>query len=142
MSCHDLTSCTPRSLTSFSVLLGGNFIASGISSFITMTSSALILTSSVPPTSHVTHVSLQESVSLSTKHMQFCNTTTQIMVAFCHHMKQDTPLVNILHCIKLITAVFGFYIKQFKITNKQPPWRTHLPHTIMAALLVQKFLAF
>jgi len=28
------------------------------------------------------------------------------------------------------------------MTNKQPPWRTILPHTIMAVPLVKKFLAF
>jgi hypothetical protein len=76
--------------------------------------------------------------------MQFCNTTTQIMVALPHHMKQATSTVSISHCIKPVTAVcLGFLHKQFKNkTNKQPPLRTLLPHTIMAALLLKKFLAF
>jgi hypothetical protein len=57
--------------------------------------------------------------------MQFCNNTTQIMVAFPHHMKQDTSVISILHCIKLILAVKT-------MTKKQHPQETLLPHTIMA----------
>jgi len=62
------------------------------------------------------------------------------MVAFAHHMKQDTPTVSISRCIKLVMSVcLGFLYKQFKnTTNKQPPWRTLMPHTIMAAPLVKK----
>jgi hypothetical protein len=47
--------------------------------------------------------------------MQFCNTTTQIMAAISHHMKQDTSIINILHYIKLVIAVCsGFLHTQFK----------------------------
>jgi hypothetical protein len=46
--------------------------------------------------------------------MQFCNTTTQIMAQFYHHTKQDTSIVSISHCIKLIIAVWVLYIKQLK----------------------------
>jgi hypothetical protein len=41
-------------------------------------------------------------------------------------MKQDTSVISISHCIKLIIAVKN-------MTKKQPAWRTLLPHTIMAA---------
>jgi hypothetical protein len=42
-----------------------------------------------------------------------------------------------------MTVCLGFLYKQLKnMTNKQPPWRTLLPHTIIAAPLVKKFLAF
>jgi len=63
------------------------------------------------------------------------------MVAFFHHMKQDTSIGSILHFMELIAAVcLGFIYKQFKnMTNKQPPTRTPLPHMIMAAPLVKKF---
>jgi len=37
--------------------------------------------------------------------MQFCNTTTLILIMLSHHMKQDTPITSILHCIKLIIIV-------------------------------------
>jgi len=76
--------------------------------------------------------------------MQFCNNTTQIIVALSDHMKQDTSIVSISHCIKLVKAVcLGFLYKQFKNkTNKQPPLRTLLPHTIMAASLLKKYLDF
>ena len=55
-------------------------------------------------------------------------------------MKQDTSIVSILHCTELIIAVcLGFIYKQPKnMTNEQPPFRTHLAHTIMAAPLVKK----
>jgi len=62
------------------------------------------------------------------------------MVAFSHHTKHDTSNNSITRCIKLITAVSsGFLYKQFK---NMTPWRTLLPHTIMAAPLAKKFLAF
>jgi hypothetical protein len=66
------------------------------------------------------------------------------MVAFSHHIKQNKSIVSISHCIELTAAVsLGFIYKQFKnITNKQTPFRTILPHTIMAAPLVKKFLVF
>jgi hypothetical protein len=66
------------------------------------------------------------------------------MVAFSHHIKHDTSNNSILHCIKLLTAVsLGFLYKEFKnVTNKEPPWKTLLPHTIMAAQQFKKFLAF
>jgi len=51
------------------------------------------------------HAALQEQVSPSTQSMQFCNTTTHIKVVLSHHLKQDTSIISILHCIKLITAV-------------------------------------
>jgi hypothetical protein len=34
--------------------------------------------------------------------MQFCNTSKKIMVALCHHVKQDTSNIGILHCIKQV----------------------------------------
>ena len=127
------TSHTPQSLTSCSVLIDGNDLASGISSFISMASSTLklissfismdsshsIQTASVPSPSHVTHASLQDTVSPSTRSTQFSNTTTQIMVAFCHHMKQDTFTVSISHCTELIAAVWALYINNLKawLTN-------------------------
>jgi hypothetical protein len=66
------------------------------------------------------------------------------MVAFSHHMKQDTSTVSILHCLKpIIAACLNFLYKQFKnMANKQSPLRILLPYTIMAAPLVKKFLAF
>ena len=111
------TSHTPWSRTSCSVLIGENSAPSGISSFISMASSILILTSSVPSTSQVTHVSLQEPVSPSTKSRQFCNTTKQIDLS--NHIQQDTSITSTLHCIKFIQAVCpGFLHKQFKnMTN-------------------------
>jgi hypothetical protein len=62
----------------------------------------------------------------------------------CHHMKKDTSLVSILHCIKLIIVVcLGFECQKFQnMSKKQPPQRILLPHKIMAAPLVKKFLAF
>ena len=83
-----------------------------------MPSSTLILTSSVPSTSHITQVSLQEPVPTSTKLKQFCNTAIQ-SVAIYNHLKQDTSVMSILHCIKLIKVVcLGFLYKQFEnITN-------------------------
>ena len=72
----------PQRLTSRSVLISGNVIASGISPLVLTAPSTLIPTSSVPSAPHVTHVSLQEPVSPST---QSCNTTTQIMVALSSH---------------------------------------------------------
>jgi len=76
--------------------------------------------------------------------MHFCNNTTQIMDALSHHMKQDTSIESISHCIKLVKdACLGFLHKQFKnTTNKQPPWKNLLPHMTMATPLVKKFLAF
>jgi len=55
-------------------------------------------------------------------------------------MKQHTSTVSISHCTELTAAVcLGFTYKQFKnMSNKQPPSRTFLPHTIMAAPLVKK----
>jgi len=75
--------------------------------------------------------------------MQFCNNTTQIIVALSHHMKQDTSTASISHCTKLVKDVaLGFLYKQFKnITNKQPLSRTLLPDTFMATPLDKKFLA-
>jgi len=66
------------------------------------------------------------------------------MVAFCHHMKQDTSIVSSLHCIELIIAVsLGFIYKQSKnTTNEQTPFRTLLLHTIMAAPLFKKIESF
>jgi hypothetical protein len=66
------------------------------------------------------------------------------MVAFSNNIKVDTLIMTILHCMKLIKDVCsGFLYKQFKITTtKQPPYRKLLPHTIMAAPLAQKSLAF
>jgi len=66
------------------------------------------------------------------------------MGAFSHQRKQDTPVSSISHCIKLVTTVcLGFQNEEFKnLTYKQAPYRTLLPHTIMAALLLKKFLAF
>jgi hypothetical protein len=66
------------------------------------------------------------------------------MAAFSHHIKQNTSIVSISHCTELIAAVcLGFIYEQFNnMTNKQPPTRTLLPHTIMAAPLGKKFLAF
>jgi uncharacterized protein with PQ loop repeat len=89
-------------------------------------------------------VSLQETVSPSTTSMPFCNTTTQIMAVLSHNTTQDTSNISILHCIKLKIAVcLTFLYKQFKnMTNKHPPCRTLLPHTIMAAPLVKKFVTF
>jgi hypothetical protein len=55
-------------------------------------------------------------------------------------MKQ---IIGISHCVKIISVCFGFYIKRFKnMANRNPPVRTLLPHTIMAAPLVNMFLAF
>jgi len=50
-------------------------------------------------------------------------------------MTQDTSINSILHCIKLIPAVcLGLLYKQFKnMYNKQPPWRTLLPHKIVCS---------
>jgi len=69
----------PKSFTSGSVLIGGNDIASGISPLVSMASSTLIMSSSVPSASHA---ALQEQVSPPTQSMQFCNTTTHIKVLF------------------------------------------------------------
>ena len=122
------------------VLSGGNDIASRISPFLSMASSTLI--SSPVPSS--LHVAMQEQVSPSIQSMQFCNTTTQIMVALSYHMKQDTSIISILHHIKLATAVcLGCPYQQFKnMTKNQSSHRTLLPHRFMAAPLVKKFLAF
>jgi len=59
-------------------------------------------------------------------------------------MKQDTSIISILHCTKLIMAVcLGCLYQQFEnMIKKQPPWRTLLPHMMMSAPLVKKFLAF
>ena len=104
----------PQNFTSHSVLISGYVSASGISPLVCVASSTLIPTSSVPSASHITHVSLHEPVSPSTESMQFCNTTTQIMVALSHHMKQDTSIISILHCIKLIIPqVSRFLTKVF-----------------------------
>jgi hypothetical protein len=52
------------------------------------------------------------------------------MAAFPHHMKQDTSITGISHCIKPIKkCLFWFLYKQLEnVTNKQPPWRSLLPH--------------
>jgi len=124
--------CTLTTLTSgnSSFILMASSSSILLPSFISMDSSTLILTFSIPSTSHVTQVSLQEPVSPSTQHMQFCNNTTQFMVALSHYMKQHTSTLSISHCTELTAAVcLGFIYKQFKnTTNKQPPWRTILPH--------------
>jgi hypothetical protein len=58
-------------------------------------------------------------------------------------MKQDTAIVSISHCIKLIVAVcMGFIYKQFKKYEKQTALSTLLHHMFMDDPQVIKFLAF
>ena len=105
----------PQRLTSCSVLISGNVIASGISPLVLIAPSTLILTSSVPSASHVTHVSLQEPVSPST---QSCNTATQIMVALSSH---ETGHICYKHLALYITdnsCLLGCLYQQFKNIKK------------------------
>jgi hypothetical protein len=123
------TSHTHKSLTSFSVLFGGNDIASGMPSFIFIASSNLILTSSVPSTSQGTHVSIQEPVPLSTKPMQFCNTAIQVMIVLSYHIKKDLlEAICTVHVHLLRAAGMRIIYGQFKFMNMiKPKYRTLLP---------------
>ena len=130
----------PQSLTSRLVLISGNVIARGISPLVSVASSTLIPTSSVPSASHITHVSMHEPVSPSTESMQFCNTTTQIMVVLSHHMKQDTSVISILHCIKLINPHVRFYGEELLALCPTPKLEDH-PSSAVRDCLFNLFAA-
>jgi hypothetical protein len=62
------------------------------------------------------------------------------MIAFYHHMKQDTTRVSISHSIKVIIAVFMRF--SVVIIKNRLHGELSFHHTIIAAPQVNKFLTF